>query len=251
MQIQLIRSATLRLTYAGKTLLIDPMLDSKDARPPVINTPNDRRNPLVELPLPIDDIVADLDALLVTHLHQDHLDETAIARLDTTLPLIGQPDDVDRLTAHGFTTLLPVDDTRVWEGITITRTPAQHGTGEIAVAMAPVSGFVLSAPDEPTLYLAGDTIWYEEVGRAIAAYRPDVIVVNGSGARFTVGDPITMTAEDIAEVQRAAPLATIVVDHLEAINHCLETRDAIAERLTALDARDRVLLPQDGETLTF
>ena len=49
-RLRLIRHATLELDYAGRRLLLDPMLDPAGARGPVANTPNDRRNPLVELP---------------------------------------------------------------------------------------------------------------------------------------------------------------------------------------------------------
>ena len=251
MKIWLIRSATLVIEYAGKRLLVDPMLDPTRARPAVGNTPNDRRNPLVELPDTAGGLLPGIDACLVTHLHQDHFDDTARQRLDKDLPLLCQPEDIERLRADGFGDLRPIVDRVIWEGITIVRTAAQHGTGEIAKAMAPVSGFVLSAEGEPTLYLAGDTIWYGEVAQVIADHHPDVIVVNGGGARFNTGDPITMTADDIAQVQRAAPWANIVVDHLEAINHCLETRNDIDRRLRELGARDRVLIPADGELMEF
>ena len=52
----------------------------------------------------------------------------------------------------------------------IARTEGRHGTGEIGEAMAPVSGFVLAAPGEPTLYIAGDTILCDEVRAAVAEY---------------------------------------------------------------------------------
>lgn len=251
MQITLLRNAALVLSYAGKTILVDPMLDPKGARPAIPNTANDLRNPLVELPENAADLIARADTLLITHLHQDHYDTTARDTLAKSLPLLCQPDDVERLRIDGFQHVTPVDNALEWEGIRITRTPAQHGTGDIARMLAPVSGFVLEAEDEPTLYLAGDTIWYEPVAETIDHSQPDVIIVNGSGARFNVGDPIVMTAEDIAHVQRHASYAQIVVDHLEAINHCGETRAHIDSRLRELDARERIHIPADGETLTF
>jgi hypothetical protein len=65
--------------------------------------------------------------------------------------------------------------------------------------------------------------------------------VNGSGARFLEGDPIVMTAADVREV--AARVPTVVVVHLEAINHCLETRAEVRA------AGPGAHVPDDGETL--
>ena len=77
--------------------------------------------------------------------------------------------------------------------------------------MGRVSGFVVRSEGSPTLYVAGDTIWCDEVEEALLAHRPDVIVVNAGAARFLEGEPITMTAEDVAEVCRAAPEARVIV----------------------------------------
>jgi hypothetical protein len=102
--------------------------------------------------------------------------------------------------------------------------------------LGPVSGFVLD-----DLYVAGDTIWGPAVEEALERHRPRVAVVNGSGARFLEGDPIVMTTEDVRQV--AARVPTVVVAHLEAINHCLETRADVRA------AVPEALVPEDGETL--
>jgi hypothetical protein len=136
-----------------------------------------------------------------------------------------------------------------WSHICITRTPAQHGSGEIARAMAPSSGYVLSSEGEPTLYITGDTIWYDQVAETIKEHNPQVIVVNAGAAQFLHGDPITMTAGDVVRVCRAATHAQVVAVHMEAINHCLLTRDELAEQ--ARDAGDRLMIPDDGEELVL
>jgi L-ascorbate metabolism protein UlaG (beta-lactamase superfamily) len=248
----LLRNAAAVLSYGGKRFLVDPCLDPAGARPPVSRTPNQRPNPLVDLPVGWEDVIRGLDALIVTHLHLDHFDDTAAAVLDHHLPIVGQPEDVERLTERGFTNLRPVDGSIDFGPIHIVRTPAEHGTGEIARLMAPVSGFMLTAPDEPTLYIAGDTVWCDAVAGVIAEHQPDVIVLNASGARFLEGDPIVMTAGDIARVRAAAPNARLVVVHLEAINHCLETREYYRTTLPAMGVSlDTIRIPDDGETVAF
>ena len=37
----------------------------------------DQNNPLVSLPTSVDDIINDVDAVIVTHLHLDHYDDVA------------------------------------------------------------------------------------------------------------------------------------------------------------------------------
>jgi L-ascorbate metabolism protein UlaG (beta-lactamase superfamily) len=160
------------------------------------------------------------------------------------VPLLCQPADVDELRGHGFTDVRAVEDTVELGPLRVARTAGQHGTGEIGAAMAPVSGFVVAAPGEPSLYVAGDTIWCPEVADALDAHAPDVVVVNAGAARFTTGDPITMTADDVVAVARHAPAARVVAVHMEAINHCLLTR--ADQRLHDERLAGRVTVPEDG-----
>ena len=134
-----------------------------------------------------------------------------------------------------------------WNGITITRTGGQHGRGEIGKAMAPVSGFVLRAKGEPTLYIAGDTIWCDEVQSAIREHNPAIIVVNAGAAQFLEGGPITMSADDVIATAQASSRARLIAVHMESINHCLLTRDDLAFQLDAARVIERVAIPQDGE----
>jgi L-ascorbate metabolism protein UlaG (beta-lactamase superfamily) len=115
--------------------------------------------------------------------------------------------------------------------------------------MAPVSGFVVRAEGSPTLYVAGDTIFCPEVEEALDAHDPDVAVVNAGAAQLLEGDPITMTAEHVAKVCHALPDTYVVAVHMEAINHCLLTRDDLREELQQEGLAERVEIPADGKTL--
>jgi L-ascorbate metabolism protein UlaG (beta-lactamase superfamily) len=235
MRITLVRHATLLLELDGRRVLVDPMLDDAGARPPIENTANPRPHPLVPLPFPAEEIVRGLDGVLVTHLHRDHFDDTAARLLPRDVPVFCQPRDATALQGLGLL-VRPVETDVDWDGLRLARTGGRHGTGEVADALGPVSGFVVA-----DLYLAGDTIWCAEVEDAIADHRPRVAVLNGSGARFVEGDPIVMTSDDARRVAGLVP--NVVVVHLEAINHCLETR---AEVRAAVPG---ALVPADGETV--
>jgi L-ascorbate metabolism protein UlaG (beta-lactamase superfamily) len=247
MRFRLIRHATLAIEYNAHSLLVDPMLDDAEARGPIQSSPNQRKNPLVALPIPAAEVVEDVETVLVTHTHSDHWDGTAAELIRKNLSLFAQPEDEDRFRQQGFSNVQVILKPTVWNGIEIARTGGQHGKGEIGKAMAPVSGFVLRAKGEPTLYIAGDTIWCDEVAAALTQFKPEVIVVNTGAAQFLGGDAITMTAEDVIETCRAAPKAQVVAVHMEAINHCLLTRADLAFQLEAARVIDQVAIPQDGE----
>ena len=245
MQIQLVRHATLLIEYAGMRLLVDPMLSDAGAMAPIQNSPQPRNNPLVSLPCSVDEVLDGVHAVLVTHTHRDHWDDAAIQLVPKDLPLFCQPKDLKKMEDTHFLNAAAVETERHWSKICITRTHAQHGTGEIGKAMAPASGYVLQSENEPALYLAGDSIWCKEVAEAIHKFKPATIVVNAGGARFLQGDPITMTAEDVMQVCRAAPKAEIIAVHMEAINHCLVTRKDLSH--AAHQAGVKVKIPTDGE----
>ena len=235
MQLTLVRNATLLLELAGKRVLVDPMLDNEGARPPIEGTRNPVPNPTAALPMPAEEVVSGLDAVLVTHRHRDHLDGTAEQLLARDVPVFCQPEDEEALRELGLAARA-VDDEVAWEGLRIVRTPGRHGTGPIADALAPVSGFVLDG-----LYIAGDTVWYEGVEATIERHRPSVAVVNAGGAEFAEGGLIIMGIDDVREVVARVP--TVVAVHLEALNHCYLTRAALRAALPD------VLVPADGESL--
>jgi L-ascorbate metabolism protein UlaG (beta-lactamase superfamily) len=243
----LIRHATLIVEYNGHTILIDPMLDDAGARPPIHNSPNPRNNPLVPLPFRTQELLQNMEAVLVTHTHSDHWDATAGKLLAKNLPLFGQPEDEAQFRSQGFSQVQSILQSLTWNGIEITRAGGQHGTGKIGKAMAPASGFVLRAQGEPTLYIAGDSIWCSEVEDALSRFQPKVTVVNSGAAQFLEGDPITMTADDVIRVCQSAPNMQVVAVHLEAINHCLLTRADLAFQLEAARVIQQVAIPNDGE----
>jgi hypothetical protein len=97
--------------------------------------------------------------------------------------------------------------------------------------------------------VAGDTIWCPEVADAIREHAPSIIVVNAGAAQFLEGGPIIMGLDDVVKVCQAAPQATVIAVHMEAVNHCMLTREGLRAGLSRSGVRSTVLIPRDGEEL--
>jgi L-ascorbate metabolism protein UlaG (beta-lactamase superfamily) len=251
-KIHFLRHATFAFEMGGARVLVDPMLGEAGTAPAVPNTPNERPNPLVDLPFGDEvllELIENTDAVLVTHTHNDHWDGRARELIPEDTPLLCQRHDEETFSGAGFANVSPFEPELTWNDLRFVRTDGKHGTGEIGEQMGRVSGFVVRSEGSPSLYVAGDTIWCDEVEEALLAHRPDVVVVNAGAARFLEGDPITMTAEDVARVCHAAPEARVIAVHMEAINHCLLTRAELADALAEQGLAGRVEIPADGENL--
>lgn len=254
MQIHQIRNATIIITYNNKKFLIDPWLMPKDYMEGFEAGINSHiKQPRVELPISIDEIV-NVDAVILTHYHPDHWDEFAAKALNKNIPFFVQSkDDFNIIKNLGFNDVRIIEDVSDFAGIKLYKTDCQHGRRETIkplceqVGMPYESmGIIFKSENEKTLYLAGDTIFCNEVKCALDKYKPDVIIVNACGATTITGEKIIMDIEDIKSISNYAPNATIIASHMDTVSHLTATRDDIKNlQLT------NVVVPDDNEILEF
>ncbi|MEO0478219.1 MAG: hypothetical protein AAF196_01935 [Planctomycetota bacterium] len=128
--------------------------------------------------------------------------------------------------------------------------PGRHGRSSFAFLMGPVSGYYLAAPGEPSVYLTSDSVWSASVEDAIESLRPDVIVAPAGAANFGKGPDILFPLDETIELVRRAP-GQVILNHLEAVDHCPVTREGLAARLRSEDLLDKAWIPQDGETREY
>ena len=246
MRLQLLRNATLKLVYAGRTLLIDPDFGPMHGRPSFTGK---SANPMVELPEPIESILDGVDQVIVSHLHSDHFDSVAKERIPKYLPLTCRPGDEDRIVEAGFQSVSPVECFQRIGPIILKRVPAQHGSGAVVEKMGPVMGFSLEAPGEPTLYWCGDSILYPPLLEAVSATAPDVIVSHSCGALWD-NTLIVMDDAQTLALCEAAPEAIVIATHMEALDHASVSRAALRKSAEQHGiGPERLLIPGDGETI--
>ena len=258
--IQQIRNATVKISYGDTVLLVDPMLAAKGAYPGFPDTyRSELRNPLVELPFDAAQVLDGVDAVLLTHTHLDHWDVAAQAAIPKQMPMFVQHQaDADLLRGQGFKDVRILPAQASFGGVSISRVGAQHGSAAmfavepLATLLGSVMGLVFEKPGQPTIYLAGDTVWNGQVQQTITQYHPEVIVLNTGDARVKGFDTgIIMGTEDTARVHALAPAARIVAVHMDAVNHMTVSRAELRRYVTEKAIQDSVLIPEDGQTLTF
>lgn len=240
----------MKISYSNHTILTDPVLAPKGAVEPFAGI---ARNPTVELPFAGTEVAAGVEMVLISHTHMDHVDADAARALPKRIPLFCQPGDESALTDMGFSTAVAVESDHDWEGINIIRTGGKHGQGKILKHMGSVSGFILQADDEPTVYWVGDSILCEDVTKSISEHKPDIIITHSGGATIPGFDRIIMDAEQTLELFNMIPEdAVVVAIHLEALDHCPVSRKMLRELAHGKGiSENRLLIPDDGEIISF
>lgn len=263
MKIHHLRSATFIIESGQYRILIDPMLGEKGSLPPFsVLRFKAAKNPTVDLPANAGPLLDTVTHALITHSqtfgfkplqHGDHLDTAGEAFLVNNGITVATPSkDKAYLEKYGITVSHGLDswvETDYLEG-KITAVPAQHGHGWIHKVMANGCGFYLELPNEPSIYISGDTVLTDDVKRALNELKPDITVVATGQAQMDVGQPLLMPTDEVMEFIRLSP-GKVIANHMEALNHCPIERSTLKQTLEHHQLADKVLIPEDGETLEF
>lgn len=179
-------NATVVIRYAGFTILTDPnFLHTGDHVHLGYGIRSRRlRDPAVE----IEDLPP-LDLVVLSHLHGDHFDRVAEAKLDRRLPIVTTRHAARYLEGKGFRPPVALD---TWESVAVrkdegdgaatvrvTAMPGTHGPGPLGKLLPPVMGSMLEfgrEGEEDTrlrLYITGDTLVHDRL-REIPRRYPDI-----------------------------------------------------------------------------
>lgn len=261
MKIEQIRNATIRIEYAGKNFLVDPWLMPKDAMGPLVGFAlvnpaiKDIKMPMCELPKSTEEILADIDAYIVTHVHPDHLDMNAngtggdLLHKDATV-VVQNIEDAEYMSRSGFKAveIMQASGLDLAGEIRLIKTPGLHGT---KTPCGPASGFILQHKQEKTVYVAGDTIWYPDIKKTLETYQPEIIILNACAAELLDFGRLIMDDNDIYEVYKTCPQATIIASHMDTVSHATLTRETLRQKLTEKGIAGNILIPADGEAYQF
>jgi len=171
--ITFVGQATVMITTPGSRILVDPFLEN--------SLYGVRRAKAAGIAA---EDIADVDLVLITHAHRDHLSRRSLAQLPGTAPVIVPPQCqllVRRVGLLKVEELEPGRGTRA-NDVEVTAVPVRHsglrGFGDYARRGA--CGYIVRTPRH-VIYVAGDTGYFSgfvEIGRR---YRPDIVLLPIAG----------------------------------------------------------------------
>ena len=245
----LVGGPTAVLEFAGLRILTDPSFD------PPGETPNGLRKLTPSAARPDDVLPIDLVLLSHDH-HDDNLDVSGRAFLPRAGRTLTTKAGAERLggNAGGLEPWESVAVERPGGGtLTITAVPAQHGPDGTDHLTGPVIGFVLRAPDVPTLYVSGDNASVDVV-RTIADRigTIDLAVLFAGGVsvphRFD-GAYLTLSADGAAQAAEVLGVRAVVPVHFEGWAHFTQGADDLRDAFAAAGLSDRLVVPEPGGTV--
>jgi len=222
--------ATFRVdTPGGKRIYVDPWLGNPKC-------PDDEREP------------ERVDAIVLTHAHDDHLGETVELAKKFECPVYAVVELRGWLASQG----LPFDPTQAMnkggtaklDGLRLTFTDAKHSSsvfeGDLPVYMGEPAGIVMRFDDGPSVYFAGDTCVFGDMSLIGRLYHPDVAVL-------PIGDHYTMGPEEAAVATELLGTKKMVPCHWGTFPLLTGTPEACKKLISGCD----VLAMEPGETVTL
>ena len=214
-------------TPGGEVILIDPWLGNPKC-------PADQRR------------VDQVDLLLVTHGHADHLGDAIEIASEHAPVVVGMFELCTWLVGKGVETCSPMNTggTQTIGDIKVTMVSADHSSGIIddgrLVPGGEAAGYVIELETGFKLYHAGDTNVFGDMRLIGELYRPDV-------AMLPIGGHFTMSPREAARAVRMLEIKRIIPMHFGTFPLLKGTPDELREELLDGEGVEVVEL-QPGET---
>ena len=179
----------------GKRVLLDPWLGNPNC-PPAFAKP---------------DALKPIDLILVTHGHSDHLTDVVSSQRATGAPIIAPYELAQYLGQKGVKDVreMNIGGTQEAAGVRITMTPATHSSSTMEdgrlVYLGSAAGYILRAPDMPTIYIAGDTGLFGDMKIIGELYKPQIAFLP-IGDLYTMGPDTAAIAAEWLGVRQVVPM---------------------------------------------
>jgi len=210
------------LEYAGLRIVTDPTFDA----PQTYEEPGTTTLVKTVGPAIARNALPPVDLILLSHhSHKDNLDYEGLELIATGVSTLSTRDAANDLfggSVEGFDS---------WEdqtigAVRITAVPALHGPPGSERLVGEVTGFVLEAPGEPTVYVSGDNASLPLVAQIAGRFpQIDIALLFAGAARVArIDAPLTLTSTDAAKAAEILGASRVVGLHTEHWEHFSESR---------------------------
>jgi L-ascorbate metabolism protein UlaG (beta-lactamase superfamily) len=254
-----IGTATVLVRYAGFTILTDPNFLHRGEHVRLGYGLRSRRltDPALEI-----DALPPLDLVVLSHLHEDHWDRVAEARLDRALPVVTTPSAADALTGRGFSAAAPL---ATWETLAcakgsarlrITSMPGRHGPPVLSRALPEVMGSLLEFETAEGLrllriYITGDTLVHDRIREIHARYADIDLALLHLGGTRVLGVLVTMDGPQGVEMMRIVQPRLAIPIHYDDYTVFRSPLSDFQDAVSAARLEDHVHYLRRGDTFAF
>ena len=180
---------------SGKRIVTDPWLGNPNC-PPAFSKPESLKP---------------VDLIVVSHGHGDHLTDVIPLARATGAPVVCLFEVGQYLTEKGLQNVsdMGIGGTQQIAGLSVTMTQAVHSgsftEGSQIIYLGGAAGFVLRAPDLPTIYFAGDTGIFGDMKIIAELYQPQIAFLP-IGDHYTMGPDTAAIAAKWLGVRQVVPM---------------------------------------------
>jgi L-ascorbate metabolism protein UlaG (beta-lactamase superfamily) len=213
--------STFLIETDGKRILIDPWVMNNPACPDELKD------------------VGDLDAMLITHGHFDHIGDAVDIAKSATPQTVAIPETATWLGSKGVENVVDMNKGGTVEvaGCRAHMVHAVHSCGitdgEKIVYGGEAAGYVLELPNGFKIYHSGDTAVFSDMALIGKLLDPDI-------ALLPIGDHYTMGPRSAAEAIRLLGVNTVVPMHFGTFPILVGTPDDLREQASDVDGLEVV-----------
>jgi L-ascorbate metabolism protein UlaG (beta-lactamase superfamily) len=220
-------STFLVTTPGGKRVLIDPWVQQNPACPPELKE------------------IGELDAMLITHAHFDHIADAVQIGKETNAQIVAIAETAGWLTSKGLENVTDMNKGGTVEvaGIRAHMTHAVHSCGitdgDQIIYGGEAAGFVVEFDNGFKLYHSGDTAVFSDMGLIRKLLEPDI-------ALLPIGDHYTMGPRSAAEAIRLLGVKSVIPMHFGTFPILIGTPEQLRQEAKDVDGLEVIDLEPGG-----